>query len=61
MKSRDEMTERLCQEIDAKYLAAFLLGSLIPLDKKSGVRPIEIGEVIRRVIGRILMNSLEKA
>ena len=46
-KSIDELAKRLCQEIRANYLAAFLACRLIPIDKQPGVRPIGIGEVLR--------------
>ena len=36
--------------VDPEYLRAFVAGRLIPLDKKPGVRPIGIGEVIRRIV-----------
>ena len=59
-KSIAEMAKRLCQERSANYLAAFLACRLIPLDKQPGVRPIGIGEVLRRVIGKIVMKLLRK-
>ena len=49
-----------CQERSANYLAAFLTCRLFPLDKQPGVKPIRIGEVLRRVIGKIVMKLLRK-
>ena len=46
-----------CQERSANYLAAFLTCRLFPLDKQPGVKPIRIGEVLRRVIGKIVMKT----
>ena len=59
-KSIAEMAKRLCQKRSANYLAAFLACRLIPLEKQPGVRPIGIGEVLRRVIGKIVMKLLRK-
>ena len=54
------MVKRLCQERSVDYLAAFLACRLIPLDKQSGVRSIEIGEVLRRVIGKKVIKLFRK-
>ena len=59
-KSIAEMAKRLCQERSTNYLAAFLACILIPLDKQPGVRPIGIGEVLKRVIGKIVMKLVRK-
>ena len=49
-KAIEDMTERLCQDNTVKHLEAFLACKLILLGNQPGVRPIEIGEVLRRVI-----------
>ena len=56
-KAVARMTRRLCTEyIDPLSIEAILVNRLIPLDKGEGaVRPIEIAEVIRRIIGKCVM------
>ena len=36
-------------------LEAYTACRLIPLDKNSGVRPIGVGEVLRRIIGKAIL------
>ena len=61
-KSLAELTKELCvNEIeDPKSLEAFLGCRLIPLDKNPGLRPIGIGETLRRIIGKAVMNVMKK-
>ena len=59
-KAIADMTKRLCRDKTAKHLEAFLACRLIPLNKEPGVRPIGIGEVLRRVIGKVVMKLLKK-
>ena len=40
-------------------LEAYTSSRLIPLDKSPGVRPIGIGEVIRRIVGKIVLNVIK--
>ena len=61
-----DMTKRLCSEqIDPSCLEEFLAGRLMPLDKgktkdgKPGVRPIGIGEVLRRLTGKLTVNVIK--
>ena len=43
----------LCQHIhDPRCLEAFLANRLVPLDKNPGVRPVGIGEMVRRIYGK---------
>ena len=40
-------------------LEAYTACRLIPLDKNPGVRPIEVGEVLRRIIGKSIMSVIK--
>ena len=59
-KAIADMTKRLCRDNTVKHLEAFLACRLIPLDKQAGVRPIGIGDILRRVIGKIVMKLLRR-
>ena len=52
------MTRRLCTEfIDPLSIEAILANRLIPLDKGEGaVRPIGVGEVMQRIMGKCVMH-----
>ena len=56
------MTRILCTETcnkeNDRELDSFLACTLIPLDKNPGVRPIGIGEVLRRIIGKTVVSHL---
>ncbi len=51
-----------CEKIHPQYLKSYIAGRLIPLDKDQGqgVRPIGVGEVIRRIVGKAVMNTLKQ-
>ena len=55
-----DMTKRLCQGKTVKHLEAFLVCRLLPLDRQPGVRPIRTGEVLRRVIEKMVMKLLKE-
>ena len=42
----------------ANTFEAFLSCRLIPLDKNPGLRPIEVGEVLRRIVGKVTVSTL---
>ena len=55
------MGRRLATEfLDPTSLQAFLSNRLVPLDKQPGTRPIGIGEVPRRIIGKAIMFIIKK-
>ena len=56
------LTRSLCatKVNDLDSLEALLACSLIPLDKDPGVRPIGIGEVLRRIMGKTVTRILKK-
>ena len=56
------MTNILCtQYIDPSTIEPLIASRLIPLDKGEGaVRPIGVGEVLRRIIGKCVMNIAKK-
>ena len=48
--------KRLCvEENQSASLEAFLPCCLIPLDKNPGLRPIEVGEILRRIAGKVVV------
>ena len=50
-----EMTKLLCAETHSpKSLEPLLASRLIPLNKNPGLRPIGVGEVLRRIVGKIV-------
>ena len=56
-----ELARKLCvSDTKPSYLRAFTAGRLIPLAKKpSGVRPIGVGEMLRRIIGKAVTKVLK--
>ena len=54
------LAKRICTTyVDPKGLEAFVASRLIALDKCPGVRPIGVGEVIRRIIGKAILITLK--
>ena len=44
--------------VETHTIEAFLSCRLIPLDKSPGLRPIGVGEVLRRIAGRVIVSVL---
>ena len=56
-----ELTKKLCvTSADPTDLRELLASRLIPLDKNPGVRPIGIGEILRRIIGKCVTWSIKE-
>ena len=55
------MTRTVCTEyVDPSSLEALVASRLIPLDKGEGsVRPIGVGEVVRRIISKCVMSVVK--
>ena len=54
-------TKRMCREdVCDDSLEAFISCRLIPLDKKPGLRPIGVGEVLRRICGKAVMSVVKQ-
>ena len=53
------MARKLCTD-EVAYLEPVMACRLIPLDKNPGLRPIGIGEVLRRIIGKTVMVVLKE-
>ena len=61
-KTFTQFIKRLCiEELEATTsLEAFTACSSIPLDKKPGLRAIGVGEVLRRIAGKLIMMIFKK-
>ena len=61
MLSAAMLARRLCTEyVDPSSIEALLLSRLIPLDKGEGaVRPFDVGEVLRRIIGKCVRREIK--
>ena len=54
-----DMIKNLCIEKDlANTLKALLSCRLIPLDKKPELQPIGVGEVLRKIVGKVIVSTL---
>ena len=54
------LTKHLCTEdCDPDHLKELLACRLIPLDKRPGIRPIGVGEVLHRIIGKCVTLTLK--
>ena len=55
------LARMLCSEelVDPKSIERLVACRLIPLDKSPGIRPIGVGEVLRRIIGKAILTVLK--
>ena len=55
-----ELARKLCRgAVNPNHIKAYTAGRLIPLDKSPGVRPIGVGEVLRRIVGKAVTTLLK--
>ena len=53
--------KKICTEkVSAVSIEAFVACWLIPLGKNPGLRPIGVGEILRRITGKVVVSVLEK-
>jgi len=63
MAVRKLCTEKISLKPESSFptsnLESFLANRLIPLDKRPGLRPIRVGEVLRRIAGKVFMSIVK--
>lgn len=47
------MCTETCNHQNYRNMEAFIACTLVPLNKNPGVRPIRIGEVLHRIVGKV--------
>ena len=48
------------ENLDPSCLQAYVANRLIPFDKSPGIRPVGIGEILRRLVGKLLVGELKQ-
>ena len=48
------------EKVSAVSIEAFAACRLIPLDKNPGLRPVGVGEILRRITGKVTVSVLKK-
>ena len=56
-KTVAEMAKKLCSQ-KVQHIDELLACRLIPLDKNPGLRPIGVGKILRRIIGKAVMSVI---
>lgn len=55
------VARRLCTEyVDPQSILAYTCSRLVAIDKNPGVRPVGIGEVVRRIVGKVALRVISK-
>ena len=53
-------TKKISHDANTSSLDAFLACRLIPLNKNPGLRPIGVGEILRRIAGKVVMGVVKE-
>ena len=60
-KAFANVVQKLCTDlVETHAVEAFLSCRLIPLDKNPGIRSIGVGEVLRRIAGKVFVSILKE-
>ena len=60
-KAKANFIKKICTEkVSAVSIEAFIACRLIPPDKNPGLRPIGVGEILRRITGKVIRSELKK-
>ena len=60
-KAIGSLIKKICiEEIDDSSLSPLMASRLVPLNKNPGLRPIGVGEVLRRVMGKVVISAFSE-